>query len=71
MIRGGDALLDAWPILCGTKERPGICVGLDERISCLDYLLMTKNAKAMTQSIKVDQSFTASDHFPLLIQLAV
>lgn len=71
MTTGDNALLDAWSILHGTKERPGTCVEQDGSLSSLDYLFVTRNVEQMLRSVTVDQNIIASDHFPLFFELAV
>ena len=70
---GAPALLDAWTCAHAAEAHP-ITAGLYDRAwqqpCCFDFVFVTADLASRLQRVEVDASTQASDHQPLLVELA-
>jgi len=67
----GSGLVDAWNVSQTRSDDVLTCLEENGQITRLDYLFLSEDMQAKVRSANVDQSITASDHFPVFFEIEV
>jgi endonuclease/exonuclease/phosphatase family metal-dependent hydrolase len=69
--QSGSGLVDAWNVSQMRSDDVLTCNQGEGHLTRLDYLFISEDMRTKIQSAKVDQTITASDHFPVFFEIEV
>ena len=70
---GAPALLDAWTVMRGEAPHPipsASTIRRTDRPHCCDFVFVTEDLASRVRRVVYDQGTKASDHQPVLVELA-